>query len=101
MRDLSDWMTFTVTAGDGVTKKVYRIKVEAKAQAEITSFRVNVNGTWYDGVIDNVYDTITVTDVDDSALTTTRLETDITFTGKTCQPTSGAAVDFGMWLCPV
>lgn len=95
MRDLSDWMTFTVTAGDGVTKKVYRIKVEAKAQAEITSFRVNVNGTWYDGVIDNVYDTITVTDVDDSALTTTRLETDITFTGKTCQPTSGAAVDFG------
>ena len=93
--DLSDWATFTITAGDGVTKKVYRIKVEAKAQAEITSFRVNVNGTWYDGVIDNVYDTITVTDVDDSALTTTRLETDITFTGKTCQPTSGAAVDFG------
>ena len=93
--DLSDWATFTITAGDGVTKKVYRIKVEAKAQAEITSFRVNVNGTWYDGVIDNVYDTITVTDVDDSGLASTKLETDITFTGKTCQPTSGAAVDFG------
>ena len=93
--DLSDWATFTITAGDGVTKKVYRIKVEAKAQAEITNFRVNVNGTWYEGVIDNVYDTITVTDVDDSALTTTRLETDITFTGKTCQPTSGTAVEFG------
>ena len=93
--DLSDWMTFTVTAGDGVTKKVYRIKVEAKAQAEITSFKVKANGTWYEGVIDNIYDSITVSGVDDSGLASTKLETDITFTGKTCQPTSGTAVDFG------
>ena len=33
--------------------------------------------------------------MDDSGLASTKLETDITFTGKTCQPTSGTAVEFG------
>lgn len=92
--DFSDWKTFTVTSGDKTVQNTYRIKVVSKAQAEITSFRVQAAGEWYNGVIDNAKNTITVTGVDDSKLTSTKLVTDIEFTGKTCSPTSGVAVDF-------
>ena len=92
--NFSDWQTFTVTSGDETVKNVYRIKVVSKAQAEITSFRVQAAGEWYDGVIDNTKSTITVTGVDDSKLTSTKLVTDIEFTGRSCSPTSGIAVDF-------
>lgn len=92
--DFSDWKTFTVTSGDKTVQNTYRIKVVSKAQAEITSFRVQAAGEWYNGVIDNAKNTITVTDVDDSKLTSTKLVTDIEFTGRSCSPTSGIAVDF-------
>lgn len=92
--DFSNWQTFTVTSGDETVQNIYRIKVVSKAQAEITSFRVQAAGEWYNGVIDNAKSTITVTGVDDSKLTSTKLVTDIEFTGKTCSPTSGVAVDF-------
>ena len=92
--DFSDWKTFTMTSGDKTVQNTYRIKVVSKAQAEITSFRVQAVGEWYNGVIDNVKSTITVTDVDDSKLTSTKLVTDIEFTGRSCSPTSGIAVDF-------
>ena len=92
--DFSDWQTFTVTSGDETVQNIYRIKVVSKAQAEITSFRVQAGGEWYNGVIDNAKNTITVTGVDDSKLTSTKLITDIEFTGRTCSPTSGIAVDF-------
>ena len=92
--DFSDWKTFTVTSGNKTVQNTYRIKVVSKAQAEITSFRVQAAGEWYNGVIDNAKSTITVTGVDDSKLTSTKLVTDIEFTGKTCSPTSGIAVDF-------
>ena len=92
--NFSDWQTFTVTSGDETVKNVYRIKVVSKAQAEITSFRVQAAGEWYNGVIDNAKSTITVTGVDDSKLTSTKLVTDIEFTGRSCSPTSGIAVDF-------
>ena len=94
MMDFSDWKTFTVTSGDETVQNVYRIKVVSKAQAEITSFRVQAGDEWYNGTIDNAKSTITVTGVDDSKLTSTKLVTDIEFTGKTCSPTSGIAVDF-------
>ena len=92
--DFSDWKTFTMTSGDKTVQNTYRIKVVSKAQAEITSFRVQAAGEWYNGVIDNAKSTITVTDVDDSKLTSTKLVTDIEFTGRSCSPTSGIAVDF-------
>ena len=92
--NFSDWQTFTVTSGDETVQNIYRIKVVSKAQAEITSFRVQAGSEWYNGVIDNAKNTITVTGVDDSKLTSTKLVTDIEFTGKTCSPTSGIAVDF-------
>ena len=92
--NFSDWQTFTVTSGDETVQNIYRIKVVSKAQAEITSFRVQAAGEWYNGTIDNAKSTITVTGVDDSKLTSTKLVTDIEFTGKTCSPTSGIAVDF-------
>lgn len=92
--DFSDWQTFTVTSGDKTVQNTYRIKVVSKAQAEITSFRVQAAGEWYNGVIDNAKSTITVTGVDDSKLTSTKLVTDIEFTGRSCSPTSGVAVDF-------
>ena len=92
--DLSDWLTVTVTSEDGLTTNVYRIKVVAKAMAEITSFRVEADGIWYSGEIDNTANTIVVRDVDDSNLSSTELVTDIDFTGRTCQPTSGLAMDF-------
>ncbi|NLB09448.1 MAG: hypothetical protein GX832_07265 [Clostridiales bacterium] len=94
LTDFSDWVTFVVTSEDGTNTHTYRIKVVAKAQAEITRFRVQAGGIWYDGVIDNDKNTVTVTGVDDSNLSSTRLVTDIDFTGKTCSPTSGAATDF-------
>ena len=94
MMDFSDWKTFTVTSGDETVQNTYRIKIVSKAQAEITSFRVQAGGEWYDGVIDNTKSTITVTSVDDSKLTSTKLVTDIEFTGRSCSPTSGIAVDF-------
>ena len=92
--NFSDWQTFTVTSGDETLQNIYRIKVVSKAQAEITSFRVQAGGEWYNGVIDNAKNTITVTGVDDSELTSTKLVTDIEFTGRTCSPTSAIAVDF-------
>lgn len=92
--NFSDWQTFTVTSGDETVKNVYRIKAVSKAQAEITSFRVQAAGEWYNGTIDNAKSTITVTGVDDSKLTSTKLVTDIEFTGRSCSPTSGIAVDF-------
>lgn len=92
--DLSDWLTVTVTSEDGLTTNLYRIKVVAKSMAEITSFRVEADGIWYSGEIDNAANTIVVRDVDDSNLTSTELLTDIDFTGRTCQPTSGLAIDF-------
>ena len=92
--DLSDWLTVTVTSEDGTNTNVYRIKVVAKGQAEITSFEVEAGGIWYSGAIDNVSNTIAVRDVDDSNLSSTVLETRIVFTGLTCSPTSGVATDF-------
>ena len=92
--NFSNWQTFTVTSGDETVQNIYRIKIVSKAQAEITSFRVQAGGEWYNGVIDNAKNTITITGVDDSKLTSTKLVTDIEFTGKTCSPTSGIAVDF-------
>lgn len=92
--DFSDWQTFTVTSGDKKVTNTYRIKVVSKAQAEITGFRVQAGSEWYSGIIDNARNTITVTGVDDTNLTSTRLTTEIEFTGRTCSPTSGIAVDF-------
>ena len=92
--DFSDWKTFTVTSGGKKVQSTYRIKVVSKAQAEITSFRVQAGGEWYNGVIDHAKNTITVSGVDDSKLTSTKLVTDIEFTGRSCSPTSGIAVDF-------
>lgn len=92
--NFSNWQTFTVTSGDETVQNIYRIKIVSKTQAEITSFRVQAGGEWYNGVIDNAKNTITITGVDDSKLTSTKLITDIEFTGRTCSPTSGIAVDF-------
>ncbi len=92
--DFSDWLTVTVTSEDETNINVYRIKVVAKGQAEITSFEIEAGSVWYSGAIDNVSNTIIVRDVDDSTLTSTVLETKIVFTGLTCSPTSGVATDF-------
>ena len=94
LMDLSDWLTVTVTSQDGSNVNVYRIKVEAKQQAEITSFCVIANGVRYTGIIDNTQNTIVIRDVDDTNLTSTVLDTEIVFTGLTCVPSSGIATDF-------
>ena len=93
--DLSNWVSFKVTAQDGKTK-TYRIKVEAKQMASITGFTVEAGGKTYQGVIDDEKNTITVSDVDDSKLTSTKLTPTITLgTGTTvCNPLSGVAQDF-------
>ena len=93
--DLSNWVSFKVTAQDGKTK-TYRIKVEAKQIASITGFTVEAGGKTYQGVIDDEKNTITVSGVDDSKLTSTKLTPTITLgTGTTvCNPLSGVAQDF-------
>jgi hypothetical protein len=94
LMDLSDWITVTVKSEDEANTNIYRVKVEAKQQAEITSFSVIANGVSYAGTIDNTQNTIIVRNVDDSNLTSTVLVTDIEFTGLTCVPSSGIATDF-------
>ena len=93
--DLSNWVSFKITAQDGKTK-TYRIKVEAKQMASITGFTVEAGGKTYQGVIDGEKNTITVSGVDDSKLTSTKLAPTITLgTGTTvCNPLSGVAQDF-------
>lgn len=94
--DLSDWTEFTITSADGKNRATYRIKVQAKTVASITAFSLTINGKVYDGDIDNVRGTISVTGVDDSNLTTTKFAPDITLGAGTtvCSPLSGTEQDF-------
>lgn len=94
--DLSDWTEFTITSADGKNHAAYRIKVQAKTVASITAFSLTINGKVYDGGIDNVSGTISVTGVDDSNLTTTKFAPDITLGAGTtvCSPLSGTEQDF-------
>ena len=94
--DLSDWTEFTITSADGKNHAAYRIKVQAKTVASITAFSLTISGKVYDGGIDNVSGTISVTGVDDSNLTTTKFAPDITLGAGTtvCSPLSGTEQDF-------
>lgn len=94
--DLSDWTEFAITSADGKNHATYRIKVKAKTVASITAFSLTINGKVYDGGIDNVSGTISVTGVDDSNLTTTKFAPDITLGAGTtvCSPLSGTEQDF-------
>lgn len=94
--NLTNWTTFTVTSEDKTNTNVYQIKVTPKKQAEITSFQLTINGQTYTGAIDNKANTIKITGVDDSNLTSTRFTPDITLGEGTliCNPPSGVAQDF-------
>lgn len=94
--NLTNWTTFTVTSEDKTNTNVYQIKVTPKKQAEITSFKLTINGQTYTGVIDNKANTIKITGVDDSNLTSTSFAPDITLGEGTliCSPASGVAQDF-------
>lgn len=94
--NLTNWTTFTVTSEDKANTNVYQIKVTPKKQAEITSFKLTINGQTYTGVIDNKANTIKITGVDDSNLTSTSFAPDITLGEGTliCSPASGVAQDF-------
>lgn len=94
--NLTNWTTFTVTSEDKSNTNVYQIKVTPKKQAEITSFKLTINGQTYTGAIDNKANTIKITGVDDSNLTSTSFAPDITLGEGTliCSPASGVAQDF-------
>ncbi len=94
--DLSDWRTFTVTSGDGTNTRTYRIKATARTQASIAAFSLTIGGTVYDGVIDNKANTITVSGVDDSNLSSTSFAPDVTLGlgTKVCSPAPGLPQDF-------
>ncbi len=94
--DLSDWRTFTVTSGDGTNTRTYRIKAAARTQASIAAFSLTIGGTVYDGVIDNKANTITVSGVDDSNLSSTSFAPDVTLGlgTKVCSPAPGLPQDF-------
>lgn len=94
--NLTNWTTFTVTSEDKTNTNVYQIKVTPKKQAEITSFQLTINGQTYTGAIDNKANTIKITGVDDSNLTSTRFTPDITLGEGTliCSPASGVMQDF-------
>lgn len=94
--DLTDWTTFTVTSQDGKNTTTYRIKVTPRKQAEIKSFKLTINGVTYEAVIDNTLNTITISGVDDSGLTSTQFAPDITLADgtKICAPASGITQDF-------
>lgn len=94
--NLSDWTTFTITSGDGTNTRTYRIKATARTQASISAFSLTIGGTVYEGVIDNKANTITVSDVDDSKLSSTSFAPDVTLGPETlvCSPAPGLAQDF-------
>lgn len=96
--DLSDWKPFTVSSGNGRNSAIYRIKVQARTRATIEEFALVINGTTYRGEIDHTGGTITVTNVDDSNLTTTRIVPDITLGASTtvCNPANGIVQDFSV-----
>lgn len=94
--NLSDWTTFTITPGDGTNTRTYRIKATARTQASISAFSLTIGGTVYEGVIDNKANTITVSGVDDSNLSSTSFAPDVTLGPETlvCSPAPGLAQDF-------
>lgn len=94
--NLSDWTTFTITSGDGTNTQTYRIKATARTQASIAAFSLTIGGTVYDGVIDNKANTITVSGVDDSNLSSTSFAPDVTLGPgtKVCSPAPGLPQDF-------
>lgn len=94
--NLSDWTTFTITSGDGTNTRTYRIKATARTQASISAFSLTIGSTVYEGVIDNKANTITVSGVDDSKLTSTSFAPDVTLGPETlvCSPAPGLAQDF-------
>lgn len=94
--NLTNWTTFTVTSEDKTNTNVYQIKVTPKKQAEIASFKLTINGQTYTGAIDNKANTIKITGVDDSNLTSTSFAPDITLGEGTliCSPASGVMQDF-------
>lgn len=94
--DLSDWTTFTITSGDGTNTRTYRIKATARTQASISAFSLTIGGTVYDGIIDNKANTITVSGVDDSNLSSTSFAPDVTLGPgtKVCSPAPGLPQDF-------
>ena len=94
--NLSDWTTFTITSGDGTNTQTYRIKATARTQASISAFSLTIGGTVYEGVIDDKANTITVSGVDDSKLSSTSFAPDVTLGPETlvCSPAPGLAQDF-------
>lgn len=94
--NLSDWTTFTITSGDGTNTRTYHIKATARTQASISAFSLTISGTVYEGVIDNKSNTITVSGVDDSNLSSTSFTPDVTLGPETlvCSPAPGLAQDF-------
>lgn len=94
--NLSDWTTFTITSGDGTNTRTYRIKATARTQASISAFSLTIGGTVYESVIDNKANTITVSGVDDSNLSSTSFAPDVTLGPETlvCSPAPGLAQDF-------
>ena len=94
--NLTNLTKFTVTSEDKTNTNVYQIKVMPKKQAEITSFKLTINGQTYTGAIDNKVNTIKITGVDDSNLTSTSFAPDITLGEGTliCSPASGVMQDF-------
>ena len=94
--NLSDWTTFTITSGDGTNTRTYRIKATARTQASISAFSLTIGGTVYEGVVDNKSNTITVSGVDDSNLSSTSFAPDVTLGPETlvCSPAPGLAQDF-------
>lgn len=94
--NLTNWTKFTVTSEDKTNTNVYQIKATPKKQAEITSFQLTINGQTYTGAIDNKANTIKITGVDDSNLTSTSFAPDITLGEGTliCSPASGVMQDF-------
>lgn len=94
--DLSDWRTFTITSGDGTNTRTYRIKATARTQASISAFSLTIGGTVYEGAIDNKANTITVSGVDDSNLSSTSFAPDVTLGPgtKVCSPAPGLPQDF-------
>lgn len=94
--NLSDWTTFTITSGDGTNTQTYRIKATARTQASISAFSLTIGGTVYDGIIDNKANTITVSGVDDSNLSSTSFAPDVTLGPgtKVCSPAPGLPQNF-------
>lgn len=90
--NLSSWVSFTVTAQDGMHSTAYRIRAQSEKSAKIQAFSLEIGGVTYPGKIEGT--TILVSGVPYNADITAAVPTVEVSSGASCMPLSGVPQNF-------